>query len=75
LVACEDESYHQILHQRRIALDACGHAHWRKCCYCYKYDDPVNMIPRGRGFNHKPCKNKYEMERRYNLIISQTGAS
>jgi hypothetical protein len=43
LVACESKTYHHLLHQRTRALEACGHANWRKCQYCRKWDDPKNM--------------------------------
>jgi hypothetical protein len=61
LVVCPDRQYHMILHARQRALDACGHAGWRKCAYCGEYDDTTNMTGRAsRGqeintFYHKAC--------------------
>jgi uncharacterized protein (DUF1330 family) len=59
LIICEGRSYHMLLHHRRRAFDACGHAHWKKCLYCKEYDDPINL--RGR-----PTKNKYYHRDCYN---------
>lgn len=42
-VICESKDYHAFLHQRQRALSACGHANWRKCSYCKKYDDPKKL--------------------------------
>ena len=41
LVLCESRSYHILLHNRKKALEACGHATWRHCCDCdaYKHTD------------------------------------
>ena len=44
LVACEDNKYHSLLHQRRRSLDSCGHVNWRRCTYCKKWDDPTNLL-------------------------------
>lgn len=43
LVICPDAAYHQLLHRRQRALDACGHADWRKCHICKQYDAPENL--------------------------------
>ncbi len=65
LVICPDRQYHTILHARTRALDACGHADWRKCAYCHQYDDLANMTchaSRGQLLNkfyHKACAAKY----------------
>lgn len=60
LVICPSRAYHNLLHRRMRALDACGHADWLKCSICGKYDDPQNLRiytsdggPRGR---HKECE-------------------
>jgi hypothetical protein len=59
LVICQDKAYHKLLHQRQNALDACGNANWRKCCYCGQHSDPNdNMyVESGRAW-HKPCANE-----------------
>ncbi len=67
LVICQDLAYHKLLHQRIRALKVCGHASWRKCTYCKKYDTPLNLtisnVPKGSVY-HKTCAAKYERERK-----------
>lgn len=62
LVICEDKKYHNILHRRKRAYEACGHANWLKCGYCHSYDDLNNLktYPNHMGFFHSLCKNKYD---------------
>lgn len=60
LVICQDEAYHQLLHMRQRALEACGHATWRRCVYCGQYDAPEQMQVHARGrrteqFHHREC--------------------
>ena len=43
LVVCPDRKYHQLLHIRSRALDACGNANWSHWTICKQYDDPANM--------------------------------
>ena len=43
LVICHDQAYHMLLHRRQRALDACGHADWRKCRDCKQYDALHNL--------------------------------
>lgn len=44
LVICENQAYHNLIHQRKRAYEACGHADWRKCKYCKQYDPPDNLL-------------------------------
>lgn len=65
LVICENNGYHLILHRRRRAYQFCGHAHWRQCKYCHKYDDPENLTIRsghGGWAYHKKCANFYQRD-------------
>ena len=70
LVICNDRAYHMLLHMRTTALRECGHAGWRKCYFCKKYDDPNNMYigpptkhgPSGQS-RHRTCYNKYRVKR------------
>lgn len=59
LVVCPDNKYHRLIHQRLEAMKASGHYHWRKCPYCKKYDDPVNMREERTGYGpryvHRVC--------------------
>lgn len=71
LVICQDRAYHNLLHQRIRSLKACGHASWRKCPYCQKYDDPKNMLgSKSRVFYvtmyHSDCRNQYRREQNAN---------
>ncbi len=57
IVICQDKAYHQLLHLRQRAYEACGHASWRRCYFCKKWDDPINMYEhRGKGPTiHRKC--------------------
>lgn len=59
LVVCQDLSYHNLLHRRYTAYKECGNAHWRKCAYCKKYDDPNNMYITAKVACHRSCANEY----------------
>ena len=67
LVVCESQGYHLMLDRRRRAFKACGHADWRKCPYCQKYDDLDNLIANGLGFTHRECKIEYGRKYRAKL--------
>jgi len=61
LVLCPDTAYHQTLHRRLRALEACGHADWRWCWICKKYDSPSNVHLKGNGtYQHTECWNSYK---------------
>jgi hypothetical protein len=66
LVICQDNAYHRIIHRRKRAYDTCGHASWRKCPYCKRYDDIENMvIPKGgHSAHHNSCKNDHDRLRK-----------
>ena len=63
LIVCEDRAYHNILHRREKALKECGHAHWRKCTLCKKYDSPKNLYIHKEMVRHKICHAKNEKKR------------
>ncbi|MCF8532418.1 MAG: HNH endonuclease [Reyranella sp.] len=76
LVACEDRAYHKLLHRRQRALDACGHADWRKCPYCKLYDDPANMRPhkqkrRAPFYYHLACNAAYRKAKGFKRLARQ----
>ena len=57
LVICPSRSYHQLLHKRTKAINACGHAHWLICRFCRAYDAPEIMSTNkanGQSY-HKRC--------------------
>lgn len=60
LVICPDHAYHMLLHVRTTALDACGHADWRKCSFCKVWDDPANLkfVGKSRQVFHRLCQQK-----------------
>ena len=49
LVICPDKAYHNLIHARMRALDACGDANKRACRYCKEYDSLENMRVYGNG--------------------------
>lgn len=67
LVICENRPYHQLLHRRKKAYDACGHANWKQCWICDQYDDPINLVKRIKKdhdtYAHQMCERKYSNER------------
>lgn len=66
LVVCQDRAYHKLLHQRMRALKACGHANWRKCPFCKKYDAPANLTIYGTKVHHTTCRNTHRRNNRRN---------
>lgn len=66
IVACEDNTYHMLLHKRKRAHDACGHAGWLRCKFCKDYDNPKNMyVPSNlRSAYHRKCGAEYARNRR-----------
>lgn len=59
IIICQDRKYHSLLEQRARAYYACGHANWRKCWICQKWDAPDNLVIYGRHAQHRDCKLKY----------------
>jgi len=65
LVICQDEAYHNLLHMRTDAYNACGHADWLKCYICKDYDHPSKLLAvkkKGRRvttFYHSACRSAY----------------
>jgi hypothetical protein len=59
LVICQDKAYHMLLHARKRAKDACGHADWVKCQICKEYG-PVGEVSVYKSMKvHLPCWNEY----------------
>ena len=59
-----------LLHMRARALQACGHAGWRKCGYCKRYDDIRNLSVYGsrQMARHAKCGAEYQRRRRSNSV-------
>jgi hypothetical protein len=56
IVICPDQEYHCLLHVREKALKETGHADWRKCKICKKWDEPSALILKGgRTAYHLQC--------------------
>lgn len=80
LVICPDEEYHKLIHQRQRAFDATGHADWRTCCFCGKWDSPENLrfnkpypghtTPRAQ---HSSCYNEYKKKNKHKWLSAQPG--
>lgn len=69
LVICQDHKYHQLLHYRTKAYQACGNPHWYVCEYCKQWDAPerVTIVNNGRSgiyAKHRRCHTDYERARR-----------
>lgn len=64
LVVCQDRAYHLLVHQRMDALEACGHAGWRKCWICQRYDEPSKLYIKDHAIYHRQCANQRYLERR-----------
>jgi len=43
LVICPNKNYHELLHKRQKALEACGIPSWEKCRVCKTYDSIENL--------------------------------
>lgn len=50
LVICPDEDYHQLIHERTRAYEACTHADWVFCWRCYSWAPRPQMEPRADGY-------------------------
>ena len=62
LLVCPSEAYHQLIHRRMRAYEACGNANWERCRYCKQWDDPAKMrVPEGtRAYGkNKPCHTEH----------------
>jgi hypothetical protein len=58
LIICGSEKYHRLLHMRTNALNNGKPAHYRKCPFCKRYDDPSTMVKVGTiSYGHRKCAN------------------
>lgn len=60
-------SEHAIEHQRMRAFAESGHADWKQCVICKKWDDPENLskpTKSRRSRRHKECHRMAELIRR-----------
>ena len=65
LVICPNEAYHNILHMRMEAMNACGNPNHLKCYVCKQHDEPAKLqavVKKGRNvttFYHSDCRKAY----------------
>lgn len=76
LVICPDENYHNLLHIRLAAYQACGNADYLKCYVCKEYDSITNLHEvrkagrRVTTFYHSACRKAYRKQYRENYGVS-----
>ena len=78
LVVCQDHAYHHLLHRRRRALEACGHANWRPCNVCGDYDAPENMrntSTREAQWYHPACMREHTKKYRPDKNVARRAKS
>lgn len=59
LVVCQNEAYHQLLHRRARAYDACGDANARQCIFCKGWSPPeqIKVNTANSASYHSACRN------------------
>ncbi len=71
LVICPDRAYHNLIHARMRAMDACGDPNKRFCKYCKQYDDLNNLKKYVNGtsgiYFHPQCLTKNSQLKRERL--------
>uniref|UniRef100_A0A6M3LBL2 Putative HNH endonuclease n=1 Tax=viral metagenome TaxID=1070528 RepID=A0A6M3LBL2_9ZZZZ len=72
-VVCENQAYHNFIHKRKRAYDACGNVNWLKCPFCKEYDNPDNLHIKGAMHYHNRCANEYNKIRYRKKVLKQTG--
>lgn len=67
LVVCPDGAYHQLLHRRHRALEACGDPAKIKCTICKQWSDAADLDVYKSAAFHKAClKEKYQQRKEEN---------
>ena len=64
LTICQDNDYHQLIHQRMRAHKTCGHADWRKCSYCKAYSPVSDVVLSQHHAYHRDCINAHYRDNR-----------
>lgn len=60
LVVCPDSAYHNLIHRRERALDACGNPNAIRCKFCKTYDNQDDIILNKEGYGyHRSCAKSY----------------
>ena len=55
LVACQDRTYHKLLHRRARALAECGNPSALRCEICQGYGNQENISVAGHTTYHRDC--------------------
>jgi hypothetical protein len=62
IYVCSNDAEHKLIHLAIRAYQASGNAEYRKCIFCGKWDDPVNLyISPTNAVRHRDCFTKYQM--------------
>lgn len=72
LVACDNDSYHKLLHKRQRALDACGNANAQRCSICHRYDRQEDFSISSCK-RHKSCHAAQQMRRNHANNLGSIG--
>lgn len=58
LLVCHDEAYHQLIHRRMRAHDACGDANARQCTFCKQWSPAgqITVNPANSSAFHNSCR-------------------
>jgi hypothetical protein len=75
LLVCQNDAYHKFLYKRIRAFRACGHADWRKCVYCLRYDSLENLKINKRGVIYHAVCARLSMRNQFRLNQAKEGRS
>lgn len=68
LVICPSRAYHNLLHARMRAQEACGNPNWRRCRRCKSYDQLKNLRvyqnQNTTAYWHPSCEARYNKNKR-----------
>ena len=68
LVICQDSSFHKLVHMRAKAFEACGHANWKQCKICKKWEPLENLAMNCCGVTyHRLCMNQNNRDRYHKI--------
>ena len=57
-------AYHNIIHSRLDAIEACGISWYRPCAFCGTHDNPTIMVKTdSAAYYHSGCRSAYDKQR------------
>ena len=78
LMICDSESYHRVIHQRKLAYENTGDPSSKRCAFCGKWilprDPEINKYKHtqclngGERWMHKICEQLYDRKRRKGAV-------